>query len=92
MDIIVVTYVGLKYHDIMIETPDMLAAIERLTPSEKQDMERRITRAFDCSLKQKPIPADMQIGENLDESDFYLKDHLEAIEELQEERAKLNWY
>ena len=83
---------GLKYDDILIESPNVLSAIERLSPEEKQTMERRLTRAFDISLKQKPLPKEMQVGETLDKSDFYLHDHLTDIKHEKEERAKMNWY
>ena len=41
---------GLKYHDIVMESPDVVSAMKRLTPEEKQNMDRRLTRAFDISL------------------------------------------
>lgn len=85
---------GLKYHDILIETPDVMSAINRLSPEEKQAMQRRLTRAFDCSLKQKPMPAEMQakMGTEMTDDDFYLAQHLADIEADKNEREKLNWY
>jgi len=84
---------GLKYHDILIETPDVVSAMNRLSPEEKLAMQRRLTRAFDCSLKQKPIPAEMQDKATmLNDDDFYLGAHLADIEADKNEREKLNWY
>ncbi len=61
---------GLKYHDIMIETPEVLEAIDRLSAEERTMMDRRVMRAFDCSLKHKPLPKEIQDqGETLDDSD-----------------------
>jgi hypothetical protein len=84
---------GLKYHDILLETPEVVSAMDRLSAEEKLAMQRRLTRAFDCSLKQKPIPADLQDKNTmLQDDDFYLGAHLADIEQDKNEREKLNWY
>ena len=84
---------GLKYHDILIETPDVLSAIARLSPAEKENLDRRVYRAFDISLKQKPMPKEMQDkAPTLDSSDFYLEEHMDDIVSEKNEREKLNWY
>ncbi len=74
--------VGLKYQDLLLETPDVEVAVSRLSPEQQLarlfDLnlsfrfsfifvrQRRITRAFDLSLKHEELPEEFQEKEPFD--------------------------
>lgn len=58
---LMITGVGLKFDDLMIEEePDVAEAVRRLTPEQQLARKRRQLRAFDISLKKTPLPDHIQ--------------------------------
>merc|ERR1711918_40690 len=51
---------GLRYEDIYTETPEVMEAVNRISPQEQQERSMRIRRAVDLSFKKTYLPADMQ--------------------------------
>mmetsp|Transcript_47159 Transcript_47159/g.125351 ORF Transcript_47159/g.125351 Transcript_47159/m.125351 type:complete len:99 (-) Transcript_47159:197-493(-) len=52
---------GLKYHDILIENhPDVDAALDRLTPEELSERNRRLKRAMDIGMKHSELSHEAQ--------------------------------
>jgi hypothetical protein len=79
---------GLKYHDILIETPEVEKALARADPAVVASRLRRISRASDLLLKQNPLPPSVQ--EAVDPLDMYLKEPLRQVRAEEEERELLN--
>ncbi|KAJ1443500.1 ubiquinol:cytochrome c oxidoreductase 14 kDa subunit [Ochromonadaceae sp. CCMP2298] len=50
---------GLRYDDLLIETPDMHKALSRTDADVRLARERRIKRAFDLSAKKKALPIEI---------------------------------
>ena len=78
---------GLRYDDLLIETDDVMKALDRIPKDEKLERERRIKRAFDLSLKRKALPAEYA-PTNVFQP--YLFDHVENAKNEREEREVLN--
>lgn len=51
---------GVKYEDLLIETPEVNTALKRLDPEVLVSRERRIKRAFDASVKRKTMDPSTQ--------------------------------
>merc|ERR1712138_278056 len=51
---------GLRVEDIYTETPEIMEAVKRLSPQEKEERSMRLRRAVDLSFKRTYLPADMQ--------------------------------
>eukprot|EP00611_Tribonema_gayanum_P012611 TRINITY_DN23247_c0_g1_i1.p1 TRINITY_DN23247_c0_g1~~TRINITY_DN23247_c0_g1_i1.p1 ORF type:complete len:109 (+),score=33.88 TRINITY_DN23247_c0_g1_i1:771-1097(+) len=79
---------GLKYQDLLIEYDDVNTALERADPALVQARNRRLARASDVSLKQKPLPPHIQ--ELQHPFDFYLTPLIEEAKKEREERAAIN--
>jgi ubiquinol-cytochrome c reductase subunit 7 len=47
---------GLKYDDLLMETPEVTEAIRRLHPDEQIARQQRLKIAFDLSVKQDFLP------------------------------------
>ncbi|KAG5180311.1 hypothetical protein JKP88DRAFT_349627 [Tribonema minus] len=47
---------GLKYQDLLVEYPAVLQALESAAPATLAARNRRIVRASDVIVKQKPLP------------------------------------
>lgn len=77
---------GLLYDDILIETPTVELAIARLSVEEQQARWRRIKRAIDLDLKHATVPE----AERVSPRQYYLQDHIAAVEALEAERAELD--
>ena len=78
---------GLRYDDLLIETDDVLKALDRIPKQEKIERERRIKRAFDLSVKRKSLPTEYA-PTNIFQP--YLFDHIENAKSEREEREILN--
>jgi len=77
---------GLLYEDILIDTPAVKRAIERLPADEQQARWRRIKRAIDLDLKHKTLPPEQWV----DPRESYLAEHLADVERLEAERASMD--
>ena len=85
------TLTGLKAQDLLIEYPDVEEALERAgraNPALIVARNRRLARAVDLSLKNKPLPQAVQA--KLDVFDNYLDPYLEEVRREREEREILN--
>jgi hypothetical protein len=51
---------GLKYQDLIVETPEVQKALSRLPEDTLIARDRRFKRALDISFKRKPLPAEHQ--------------------------------
>merc|ERR1712146_286282 len=51
---------GLRYQDLLVETPVVVEAIRRLPPLEQELRTRRLKIANDCAIKQQLLPAHLQ--------------------------------
>lgn len=78
---------GLRYDDLLIETDDVLKALDRIPPQELVERERRIKRAFDLSAKRKPLPTEYA-PTNVFQP--YLFDQVQNAKNEREEREILN--
>ncbi len=74
---------GLKYDDIIIETPEVKKALERCSPAVVQSRYRRIIRAHDISCKQSFLPPADQATFNPFES-YLTKPLAQAKKEINE--------
>lgn len=81
------SFPGLKYEDILIETPVVKTAVEWLPKQEATKRTRRLVRAMDCSLKRTELPKDLQAVQK--PFDFYLRGHVNEVEALHYERKEL---
>ncbi|KAF1329910.1 Cytochrome bd ubiquinol oxidase, partial [Globisporangium splendens] len=78
---------GLKYDDVLVDTAAVQEALHWVSKDEYTSRTRRIARAADCSLKHTYLPEEIQsIQKPLD---TYLSHHIDAAEELADERAEL---
>ena len=78
---------GLQYHDILLETEIMQKTVERLSPEEQLERQRRIRRALDLSLKHEEIPHDK--WENPWRTYGATKQVLEETQMLEDEKKHL---
>mmetsp|Transcript_6381 Transcript_6381/g.9564 ORF Transcript_6381/g.9564 Transcript_6381/m.9564 type:complete len:111 (-) Transcript_6381:86-418(-) len=78
---------GLKYQDLLIEEmPEIKEALHRADPALLEARSRRLARAGDLSLKQKPLPEHIQ--QSYDPFDPYLTPLIEQVKlEMKEKRA-----
>ena len=83
------TSAGLKLDDLIIETPEMLKALDRVPREQQVERERRIKRAFDLSAKRKTLPGEYAPSNVFDS---YLVDAIAKVEAEEEERKILNGY
>merc|ERR1712100_163058 len=51
---------GLQFEDIYCETPEVLEAVNRISPAEREARSMRIRRAVDLSFKETYLPKEMQ--------------------------------
>ena len=56
-----VRFAGLLYDDLIIETPTVTLALQRLSEEERQARWRRIKRAIDLDVKHATIPVADQV-------------------------------
>eukprot|EP01094_Clydonella_sp_ATCC50884_P023827 TRINITY_DN5808_c0_g1_i1.p2 TRINITY_DN5808_c0_g1~~TRINITY_DN5808_c0_g1_i1.p2 ORF type:complete len:109 (-),score=27.24 TRINITY_DN5808_c0_g1_i1:274-600(-) len=70
---------GLKYHDLLVETPQVVEAIRRLPPIEQEMRTRRLKIANDCCIKQVMLPPDQWTKP--EEDTPYLKQYLAEVEQ-----------
>ncbi len=79
---------GLKYDDILMESPEVKNALERCSPAVVQSRYRRIIRAHDISCKQSFLPPADQATFNPFES--YLAKPLAQAKQDMNERHIIN--
>ena len=78
---------GLRYDDILVETPEVVQAVSWLPKEDQLARERRLARAADCGLKRTYLPETLQqVQEPLN---HYLYESLCEAQALQEEREEL---
>lgn len=70
-------HTGLQYEDLLIETPDVRAALDRLPHDEYIARNRRLKRAIDMSLKHEH----MDPKDALDPYTPYLRPYLTRVRE-----------
>mmetsp|Transcript_18816 Transcript_18816/g.24819 ORF Transcript_18816/g.24819 Transcript_18816/m.24819 type:complete len:111 (-) Transcript_18816:259-591(-) len=79
---------GLRYEDLLIETDDVQKALDRASPEDIANRNRRIQRAIDISLKRKPLPEHIQAVQ--EPFKHYLDDAIYEARRLRQERTMLN--
>ena len=77
---------GLLYDDLIIETPTVTLALQRLSEEERQARWRRIKRAIDLDVKHATIP----VADQVSPRQYYLQEHIADVERLEAERAALD--
>eukprot|EP01040_Poterioochromonas_malhamensis_P004589 gene4590-4920_t len=77
---------GLKYEDLLIETPAVERALSRIPAEVRIERERRIKRAIDASAKKKTLPEELQ---NYDPFESYLREHVEIAKLEETEKVLL---
>merc|ERR1711865_713985 len=76
---------GLRYEDILVETPEVREALRRLSPEAKEGRSQRYRRAIDLSFKKHYSPETIQA--KLDASKPYLN-----IKQVEREYAeRIHW-
>merc|ERR1711907_313664 len=80
---------GLRYQDLLVETPVVVEAIRRLPPLEQELRTRRLKIANDCAIKQQLLPAHLQTKPEEDVP--YLSDLLEEVEQEFKDRESFRF-
>merc|ERR1711865_735364 len=76
---------GLRYEDILVETPEVREALRRLSPAEREGRSQRYRRAIDLSFKKHYLPEHIQA--KLDPAKPYLN-----IAQVEKEYAeRIHW-
>ncbi|KAH7889783.1 cytochrome b-c1 complex subunit 7 [Phlebopus sp. FC_14] len=77
---------GLKYDDLQVEEfPEVQRGLARLTPREAYDRAYRMKVSLHQSVLHKPLPKEQWLAPKDDTR--YLKPHIEAVIQEEEERA-----
>merc|ERR1712166_166617 len=76
---------GLRYEDILTETPEVMEALSRTSPADQEGRSMRIRRAVDLSFKKTYLPPSMQAAN--EPFKVYLMPHIKQVEsEVWEEK------
>ncbi len=74
---------GLRYDDLLINSPDVKEAVNRLPEDERQARYARMKRASDCDVKHKYIPEHLR-----DEKDVFVPYLTPRVEEVRRSRVE----
>ena len=78
---------GLRFEDMLVESPDVHRAHSWMTEEEREGRNRRLKRAIDLNMKHVHLPPEIQaLQEPLN---FYLSENIEEAKQLREERELL---
>ncbi|CAL8144289.1 unnamed protein product [Orchesella dallaii] len=77
---------GLKYHDILHETPEVVEALRRLPENVVDERNFRIVRALQLSMQKVYLPKEEWM--TYEQDDYYLKQYLEEVEREAAERKE----
>merc|ERR1712167_473684 len=69
---------GLRYEDVLVETPEVMEAVRRLPAAEKEARSMRLRRAVDLTFKKTYLPEGMQAAN--EPFKVYLNDHVKQVE------------
>jgi ubiquinol-cytochrome c reductase subunit 7 len=75
---------GLKYDDILRESPQVLEALKRLPEAELVARDQRLKRAFDLSQKKEILPVEKRMTDAFNTP--YLRPVVEEVEKEELER------
>jgi len=79
---------GLRYEDILVnEHPDVVNALKYIPEAERVAREQRIRRAMLLSLKHEYLPNEIQAIQ--EPGKWYMKDMMEEMRKIREERDRL---
>ncbi|CCI44213.1 hypothetical protein ABG067_002700 [Albugo candida] len=81
------TQYGLKYDDVLVDTPEVVTALSWLKKKDYLGRTRRIARAADCGLKRSYLTEELQQVQR--PFDNYLYEKVQEAEKLQVERDAL---
>jgi len=77
---------GLKYHDILHETPEVQEALRRLPQWQVDERNFRIVRAMQLSMQKHYLPKEEWM--TYEQDDYYLKPYLEEVNNEKAERKQ----
>ncbi|XP_021949156.1 cytochrome b-c1 complex subunit 7 [Folsomia candida] len=77
---------GLKFHDCLNETPEVVEALRRLPANVVDERNFRIIRAMQLSMQKIYLPKEEWL--TFEQDDYYLKPYLEEVEREFKEREE----